>query len=445
MPTISLRTKIPGPKSQKIFADREQHVPKAVFNTTPVVTAKASGALIEDVDGNLLLDFAGGLGALNLGHGNPEVVKAVQEQASKFIHTCFHVTLHEPYVKLAAKLNQITPGTHPKRTMFVNSGAEAVENAVKLARYFTKRQAIIAFEHGFHGRTLMGMTLTSKVKPYKLGFGPFAPEVYRLPYPYLYRRPDGLSEQEFIQNQLGHVKDFLKTQVAPENVAAVIVELVTGEGGFIVMPPDYLKGLVEICREHQILLIIDEVQTGFARTGRMFACDHYGVVPDIMTMAKSLGSGMPIGAVTARADIMDSVHVGGLGGTYGGNPLACAAALATIEQLEKGSFIQRANEIHERVFERFQEFRHQPGGEFVGEVRGLGAMIGLEFVKSAKTREPHPEMVSRVVKGALERGLIVLSAGAFANVVRTLMPLCMTPDELEEGLTVLCESISHAK
>lgn len=438
MSSIQLRTKIPGPKSLKIAKEREVHVPKAVFNITPIVAAKAHGAILEDVDGNQFIDFAGGLGSLNSGHTPDGVVKAVKDQADKFLHTCFHVTMHEPYVSLAKKLNEITPGKHAKKTLLVNSGAEAVENAVKLARYFTKRPAIIAFEHGYHGRTLMTMSLTSKVKPYKFGFGPFAPEVYRLPYPYLYRRPDGISEKDYLKGLMAHLHEFFKTQVAPDSVAAIIMELVTGEGGFVVMPPEYLQEIAKVCKEYGILLIIDEVQTGFARTGLMFATEHYeGITPDIMTMAKSLSSGMPLAAVTGRSEIMESVHIGGLGGTFGGNPLSCAAALATIEEIGSKKLRERSREIGKEVTTRLGKLQKKL--PCIGDIRGLGAMIGIELVnpKSASKKDPNPDLTNQAMKLCYERGLIILSAGVYSNVIRTLMPLCITNEQLNEGMDVL--------
>ncbi len=440
MRSILLHTKIPGPNSQRLFRERERHVPRAVFQITPIFAAHAHGAVLEDVDGNCFLDFAGGLGCLNVGHTPIPVVEATKHQADKFLHTCFHVTMHKPYVDLARKLNSITPGTHSKKTFFVNSGAEAVENAIKIARFYTKRPGVIAFEHAFHGRTLMAMSLTSKVNPYKLGFEPFASEIYRLPYPYLYRRPKGMTEKSFIQMSLDHVREFFKSQVAPQSVASIIVELVTGEGGFIVMPPDYIKGLAAICRDHGILFIVDEVQTGFARTGLMFACEHYGIVPDLMTMAKSLAGGLPLGAVTGRSEIMDSVHVGGLGSTYGGNPLACAAAIATIQTIESNHLRARAREIGSHAMDRLQRF--QKHCRFIGDVRGLGAMIGIELVKSRASKEPYPELASKAIKACAEHGLIILSAGVHSNVLRTLMPLCITSAQLDEGLDVLSEALN---
>ncbi|MBI4026283.1 MAG: 4-aminobutyrate--2-oxoglutarate transaminase [Verrucomicrobia bacterium] len=435
MRSILLRTRIPGPNSQRLLRERERQIPRAVFQVAPVFVAHAHGAVVEDVDGNCFIDFAGGLGALNAGHTPLAVVEAVKHQADKFLHTCFHVAMHKPYVDLARKLNAITPGTHAKKTFFVNSGAEAVENAVKIARCFTKRPAIVCFEHGYHGRTLLTMSLTSKVKPYKFGFGPFAPEIYRLPYPYTYRRPAGMSEKSFVDACLAHTRDFFKTVVAPESVAAVVLELVTGEGGFIVMPRDYARGLAEICGEHKILMIVDEVQTGLGRTGLMFACEHYDLVPDLMTTAKSLAAGLPLAAVTGRAEIMESVHVGGLGGTFGGNPVACAAAIAAIQAIESDHLRARAREIGAQVMQRLNAL--QKRCRWIGEVRGLGAMIGVELVKSRARKEPHTELAARVVKGCAERGLLILSAGVHSNVIRTLMPLCITHAQVEEGLDVL--------
>jgi 4-aminobutyrate aminotransferase / (S)-3-amino-2-methylpropionate transaminase / 5-aminovalerate transaminase len=442
MPHVSLRTSFPGPKSTELAKQRQEHIPQSVFQTAPIFVAKAHGALVEDVDGNIFIDFAGGLGCLNAGHTPETVVAAVKAQADKFLHTCFHVGMNEPYLNLAKKLNQITPGKHAKKTMFVNSGAEAVENAVKIARNYTKRQAVIAFEHGFHGRTLLTMSLTSKVKPYKLNFGPFAPEVYRLPYPYTYRRPQGISEKDFIKDQLKNVETFFKTFVAPETVAAIIFELVTGEGGFIVMPPEYLEGLAKICQSHGILLIADEVQTGFARTGKLFASDHYPTfTPDILTMAKSLSSGMPLGAVTGRAEIMDSIHVGGCGGTFGGNPLSCAAALATIDEIESKKLSERSQQIGDKFVKALKAL--QGKCPWIGEVRGLGAMVGIELVKSAETKEPNPELTAKVCKTCWEKGLMILSAGAHGNVVRTLMPLPITDDQFEEGLAILTSALAN--
>jgi len=434
MTSITLKTPIPGPRSQALMERRKAAVPRGPFHVSPVFVAKGDGATVIDVDGNVLLDFAGGLGTLNAGHGNPRVVDAVVRQAKQFLHTCFHVAMYEPYVQLAEKLNSLTPGSFAKKTLLVNSGAEAVENAVKIARYHTKRPAVITFEHGFAGRTLLAMTLTSKVMPYKFGMGPFAPEVYRLPYPYFYRSGFG-DEEAFTDHAIRQMKEFFTTHVHPEQTACVWMELVTGEGGFIVAPVRYVQALAEFCKANGIVLIIDEIQTGFARTGRMFAAEHYGIEPDIVTMAKSLASGLPISAVTGRAEIMDSVHVGGLGGTYGGNPLGCAAALATIEEIESRDLVRRGAAIGDLLRTRLLSWQ----GRFawVGDVRGLGAMMAMELVKDRKTREPDKDLTATLVRRCCEHGVIVISAGNFGNVLRFLVPLVTTDEQLHEGLDVI--------
>jgi 4-aminobutyrate aminotransferase/(S)-3-amino-2-methylpropionate transaminase len=392
---------------------------------------------VTDVDGNVLIDFAGGIGTLNVGHANPEVVRAAAAQLERFTHTCFSVAPYEGYVALAEKLNAIAPGAGPKKTLLANSGAEALENAVKIARHATGREAVVVFEHAFHGRTLLTMTMTSKVRPYKDGFGPFAPEVYRLPFPYEYRGhyagPAGTVDA---------LEEFFKTQVAAERVACVVLELVLGEGGFVVAPPDYVAALSRICREHGILLVIDEVQTGFGRTGKMFACEHYGLEPDLVTMAKSLGGGLPLSAVTGRADVMDSAQVGGLGGTYAGNPVACAAALAAVAFIEKNRLPERAAAIGRTVEARFRGFAER--FPFVGDARGLGAMRSLELVKDKATKQPDKDRTDRVIKAAYQAGLILVGAGTYGNILRTLMPLVITDDELAEGLDVLDHALQKA-
>jgi 4-aminobutyrate aminotransferase/(S)-3-amino-2-methylpropionate transaminase len=428
--SIRLKTAIPGPRSQELAARRERAVPKGIGHSTPVYAASAHGALVTDVDGNVFLDFAGGIGTLNVGHTNPEVVRAATEQLARATHTCFSVAPYESYVALAEALNRLTPGDFAKKTMLANSGAEALENAVKIARHATNREAVVVFEHAFHGRTLMTLSMTSKVRPYKFGFGPFAPEVYRLPFPYEYRgHYDGRAEAA------AQLEEFFRTQVAAEKVACVVLELVLGEGGFIVAPRDYVDTLARVCREHGILLVIDEVQTGFGRTGRLFACEHYGLAPDLIATAKSLGGGLPISAVTGRAEVMDSAQVGGLGGTYTGNPVSCAASLAALEFLERNRLWERAEAIGRVVEQRFRCFLDR--FPFVGDARGLGAMRALELVRDKKTKEPDKERTDRVLRGAYERGLLLVTAGTYGNVIRTLMPLVITDDELTEGLDVL--------
>ena len=377
--SIHLKTAVPGPQSRALAARRDAAIPRGISHSTPVYAASARGALLTDVDGNVFIDFAGGIGTLNVGHANPGVVQAAAEQLGRLTHTCFSVAPYEGYVALAETLNRITPGTQPKKTMLANSGAEALENAVKIARCATGREAVVVFEHAFHGRTLLTMSMTSKVRPYKFGFGPFAPEVYRLPYPYEYR-----GHYTGPGDAAAQLEDFFKTQVAAEKVACVVLELVAGEGGFIVAPAEWVDLLARFCREHGILLVIDEVQTGFGRTGRMFACEHYGLTPDLMTMAKSLAGGFPLSAITGRADVMDSAHIGGLGGTYTGNPVSCAAALAAVDYIEREKLPERAARIGEEVERRFQCFVER--FPFVGDARGLGAMRALELVKDRASK-----------------------------------------------------------
>jgi 4-aminobutyrate aminotransferase / (S)-3-amino-2-methylpropionate transaminase / 5-aminovalerate transaminase len=435
--SIRLKTAVPGPESRALAARRDAAVPRGIAHSTPVYARSARGALVTDVDGNVFIDFAGGIGTLNVGHSNADVVRAAAEQLTRMTHTCFSVAPYEGYVALAEKLNRITPGTFPKKTMLANSGAEALENAVKIARIATGREAVVVFEHAFHGRTLLTMSMTSKVRPYKFGFGPFAPEVYRLPYPYEYRghyAGPAAAAQE--------LEDFFKTQVAAEKVACVVLELVAGEGGFIVAPREWVDILARYCRDHGILLVIDEVQTGFGRTGRMFASEHYGVVPDVMTMAKSLAGGLPLSAITGRAEVMDAAHVGGLGGTYTGNPVSCAAALAAVDVIERERLPERAERIGEEVARRFECFVER--FPFVGEARGLGAMRALELVKDRATKAPDKDLTDRVIRKAYENGLLLVGAGTYGNVIRTLMPLVVTDDELTEGLDVLEKALQSA-
>jgi 4-aminobutyrate aminotransferase/(S)-3-amino-2-methylpropionate transaminase len=430
-----IKTEIPGPKSRALMERRRGAVSSGVGIATPIFAREARGALLTDVDGNTFIDFGGGIGVTNVGHSEPRVVEAIKEQAERFLHTCFYVTEYESYVELAEKLNALVPGDFEKRSMFVNSGAEAVENAVKISRSYTGRPAILAFESSFHGRTLLTMTLTGKADPYKKGFGPFAPEVYRMPAPYPYRGP---SEEEWFA---AFERALVSVDVG--SVAAVIVEPVSGEGGFIPFPDSCMRRLREFCDEHGIVLIVDEVQTGFGRTGRMFAIEHSGVVPDLVTTAKSLGGGMPIAGVTGRAEVMDAVHTGGLGTTYGGNPLACAAALAVIEAFEKEDLLGRANYLGERIMGAMRRIQ-QRHPDLVGDVRGRGPMAAMELVRDAESKTPDKERTGKVVEAALQEGLILLTAGQYGNVIRTLMPLPITDDELEEGLEILGRAVDAA-
>lgn len=434
--TVTLKTAIPGPRSQALLARRHLAVPQGPFYISPVFIQSAKGAVVTDVDDNVLLDFTGGLGTLNVGHANPHVVEAVVAQAQKYLHTCFHIAMYEPYVALAERLNSLTPGNFPKKTLLANSGAEAVENAVKIARYYTKRPAVVGFEHAFSGRTLLTMSLSSKVMPYKFGFGPMAPEVYRLPFPYFYRSRFN-DEEAFIDSAVETMKEFFYTHVDPRQVACVVIELVLGEGGFVVAPFRYIKALAEFCRAQGILLVVDEIQTGFGRTGRLFASELYAIEPDLITTAKSLAGGMPLSAVTGRAEIMDSVHIGGLGGTYGGNPLACVAALATLDEIERLNLVVRAKQIGRQLQLRLTNWQNRH--ESVGEVRGLGAMMAVEFVKDRKSKEPAKEYTLGLVRRCGERGVILIYAGTHSNVLRFLVPLVISDDQLNEGLNLIEE------
>ncbi|GAX88977.1 4-aminobutyrate--2-oxoglutarate transaminase [Effusibacillus lacus] len=433
---IRMNTTIPGPKAKELLERKEQNVPRGPFNTVPTFAEKGEGALLTDVDGNTFIDFAGAIGSLNAGHCPRKVVEALKEQLDYYIHPCFHVMMYEPYVKLAEKLNEITPGSHAKKTFFLNSGAEAVENAVKIARKYTGRKAIISFERGFHGRTLLAMSLTSKVKPYKFGFGPFAPDTYKMAYPYYFRRPKGTSPDQLDQEILLRLENFFLSEVPAEEVAAIIMEPVQGEGGFVVPSKTFVQGVRNICDKYGILLIADEVQTGFGRTGKMFAMEHFDVVPDLMTMSKSIAAGLPISAVTGRAEIMDRPSPGEIGGTYGGSPLGCVAALKVIEMMEEDRLVERANVIGEKIMSRFLQMKQKYS--VIGDVRGLGAMCAIELVKD-DTKEPDKELAGRIIQECNRRGVIVMGAGLYGNVIRILSPLVITDEQLEEGLDVIKE------
>jgi 4-aminobutyrate aminotransferase / (S)-3-amino-2-methylpropionate transaminase / 5-aminovalerate transaminase len=427
--------------NQELIALREQHIPQGPFNIHPIFVESAHGATITDVEGKQYLDFAGGIGVMNVGHGSEKVVAAIKDQADKYTHTCFHVVQYEPYVELAARLNQLAPGEFAKKSYFVNSGAEAVENAIKVARYATGRQGIITFDNAFHGRTYMAMTLTSKVKPYKFGFGPFCPEVYRARFAYCYRCPFGLDYPSCGVHCADYLEEFFVDNVAGEQVAALIAEPVQGEGGFIVPPPEYFPKLKAICEKYGIVFIMDEIQSGMGRTGKMFACEHWGLEPDIITSAKSLSAGMPLGAVIGRAELLDAVHVGGLGGTYGGNPLSCRAALAVLDELEDG-LLQTAQRLTVKLEQRYQALADKY--EIIGEVRGLGPMMAMELVTDRKSKQPATEQTKAIVANALDKGLLLLSCGNFGNVLRTLMPLVISDEELDRGFAILEECLAQA-
>jgi 4-aminobutyrate aminotransferase / (S)-3-amino-2-methylpropionate transaminase / 5-aminovalerate transaminase len=435
MATIQLKTSVPGPKSKALAQRRDAAIPRGLSQATPVYVARAEGAILEDVDGNRFIDFAGGIGCLNIGHRSPGVVKAIHEQADRFLHTCIQVTPYESYVRLAERLNALTPGKFPKKTLFVNSGAEAVENAVKIARAYTKRPGIIAFEDAFHGRTMMTLSLTSKTHPYKAGFQPFPGEVYRIPYAYCYRCSYSLKYPSCDLYCARHLEDTFKRVVAQEGVAAVIAEPVLGEGGFVVPPLDYFQTLLEVCRKHNVLFIADEVQSGFGRTGALFASERYGIEPDIIVMAKSLGGGLPLAAVTGRAEIMDAPGPGGLGGTFAGNPISCAAALAVLDLFEKQDLNGRARELGDYFQKRAREW--QKRWPIIGEVRGLVGMQALELVRSPGNREPAAEETKNITRYCYEHGVITISAGSYGNVIRLLMPLVISDEQMDEGLAVL--------
>ncbi|MFZ5632766.1 MAG: 4-aminobutyrate--2-oxoglutarate transaminase [Bacillota bacterium] len=435
---INIKTPIPGPKSLELMELRKKCVPRGISNAAPVFVREAKGAVITDVDGNQFIDLAGGIGTINAGHSPDEVVGAVKEQMDRYIHTCFHVAMYEPYVRLAGKLAAITPGDYEKKTMFANSGAEAVENAVKLARKHTKKTGIIALECAFHGRTLMAMTMTSKVRPYKYGFGPFAPEVYKIPSGYCYRCYFGLSYPGCEMKCVKNLERFFTAECSPDHVAALIAEPVQGEGGFIVPPPEFLPGLKQVCHKYGILFIADEIQTAFGRTGKMFACEHYGLEPDMITLAKSLAAGFPLSAVTGRAEVMDSADTGEIGGTYGGNPLSCVAALQVIDKMQNDDLPARAGEIGRKIMERLKAIQEKH--PVVGDVRGLGAMVAVELVKDRATKEPAREITSRILTECHKKGVIAISAGIYSNVLRFLAPLVITDGQLFQALNVLEEA-----
>lgn len=430
--TISLRTAVPGPRSQSILARKEAVVARPLAIVLPVVASEARGATLVDVDGNVFLDFSGGVGCLNVGHAAPRVVDAVQEQAARFLHTDFTVVPYESYVELAERLVEVVPISGDVRCAFFNSGAEAVENAVKIARAATGRPAVIAFDGGFHGRTLMALSLTSKTHPYKAGLGPFAPEVYRVAYADPYRGPDAAGA-------LRDLERAFTTRVAAEQVAAIVFEPVQGEGGFVVPPAEFVAGIRRICDEHGIVMIADEVQTGFCRTGRLFAMEHFGVEPDLMTVAKSIAGGLPLSGVIGKARFMDAPPESSLGGTFPGNPVACAAALAVLDTIEEDGIVERAQAVGGQIRSRME--RWQGRFDAIGDVRGLGAMLALELVRDRRSKEPAPELASAVVEAATARGLLLLKAGVHANCIRVLVPLVISDAELDEALDVWEESL----
>ncbi len=429
-------------RTETLLAKKEKYVAKGISSLAPIFIEDAKGAVVTDIDGNDYLDFYGGIGVINAGHCPTGVVEAIKQQAEKLLHSCFMVGMYEPYVQLAEKLCQITPGDHEKKAMFVNSGAEAVENAIKIAKAYTKRPGVIAFEGGFHGRTLLTMTLTSKVKPYKHEFGPFAPEVYKAPAAYCYRCPYKSSYPECGMHCLEHFERFFISEVDPENIAAMIIEPVQGEGGFVVPPKEFLRGLKQICEQHGIVFIADEVQSGFARTGKMFACEHFDLVPDLMTMAKGIASGMPLSAVVGKTEIMDAPTPGRIGGTYGGNPVACAAALATIELMEQEDLSEQSARVGGKIVARLKQLQQKHPQ--LGDVRALGSMVAVELVKDPQTKEPFKDAVPVIIEECFKRGVLTMGAGLYGNVVRFLPPVVITDAQLEKGLDIFAEALEIA-
>ncbi|MBU6427564.1 MAG: aspartate aminotransferase family protein [Cyanobacteria bacterium REEB65] len=440
---IQIVTEIPGPLSRQLLERRGAAVPRGVAHATPIAIRRGAGALVEDVDGNWFVDLAGGIGVMNAGYGIPDILDAARSQAQAFTHSAFQVMTHEPYVALAEALNRLTPGSFAKKTLLVNSGAEAVENAVKIARAATKRQAVIAFEHGFHGRTLFALDLTSKVF-YKRGFGPFAPEVYRVPYPLCFQCPWGRTFPDCDAACGDHLEMVFETGVDAQNVAAVILEPVLGEGGFAAPPRRFFERLRATCDRHGILLIADEIQTGIGRTGRMYACEHFGLEPDLILSAKSLAAGFPLAAVTGRQEVMDAAHPGGLGTTFGGNAVACAAALQTLDHVTANKLCERALEIGDKVRAFFEALR--PRCPAYMDIRGLGGMVGVAFYRksSAGTLDPATADVAALQRFACENGVVTVTAGTHSNVLRMLMPLVITDLQLEQALAVLSHGIQHA-
>jgi 4-aminobutyrate aminotransferase / (S)-3-amino-2-methylpropionate transaminase / 5-aminovalerate transaminase len=433
--TIELKTAVPGPRSQAILERKQRVIANAKGIVHPVVAHEARGATITDVDGNTFIDFTGGVGCVNTGHSHPRVVEAAAEQLARFAHTDFTVVPYEPYVELAERLLERAPFTVPAKAAFFNAGTEAVENAVKFARLYTKRPAVIAFEGAFHGRTLLSMTLTSRPHPYKAGMGPLAPEVYRAPFPSDYRGPS-------TEVALAELRAMFSTHVAAEQVAAIVVEPVQGEGGFLAAPPEFLRGLRELCDTHGICLIADEVQTGFARTGKLFAIEHSGVEPDLITVAKSIAAGLPLSGVLGKTEILDAAHEGAVGGTFVGNPVALAAALAVLDVIDEEGLCERAVQLGETMRERMRDWQERFPA--IGDVRGIGAMLAIELVADRATKAPAPQLAQAVIDAALQRGLLLLKAGVHGNAIRVLCPLVLTDAELDEALAVWEDALANA-
>jgi len=436
----NLVTAIPGPKSQALIERRKDAVSASLGMAMPVFIDRADGAIILDVDGNSIIDLAAGIAVVNVGHSNSKVIENVKRQIDAFTHTCFMIVPYMGYVEVCEALNRLTPGEHKKKSALFNSGAEAIENAVKIARNYTKRQGVVVFEHGYHGRTNLTMAMTAKNMPYKDGFGPFAPEIYRMPMAYAYRCDACTKPCE--SSVLSMVLHKIEKEIGASNVACIVIEPILGEGGFIVPCKGFLPGLAKFCKENGIVFVADEVQTGFARTGDMFACENESVIPDLIVTAKGIAAGLPLAGVTGRAEIMDSIHLSGLGGTYGGNPIACAAALGAIETIETQNLVQRANVIGKIMSDALNAMAKKY--PIIGEVRGRGAMQAIELVKPG-TDEPNSEAQLAIIKFCISQGVLIISAGTYANVIRLLPPLTINEDLLREGLSVLDEAIASIK
>ncbi len=443
MGAIKLVTEVPGPRSLDLVARREAAVPNGAAKLTPLGIASGRGSVVVDRDGNELLDLAGGIGVLAVGHTPPALVQAVQDQAADLIHICNIVASTESYLDVVERLNAITPGDFPKKTLLCNTGAEAVEAAVGIARYATGRQGVVVFEGAYHGRSNLTLSMTSKFGLFKKGFAPFAPEIYRLAFPDLYRRPAGFTEDEWVDHAVTLLDRAMVANVDPSHVAAVVIEPVLGEGGFVPAPPVFLQRLRALCDQHGMLLVADEIQAGFGRTGKLFAIEHSGVVPDLVTTAKSLAGGMPLAAVTGRAEVMDAPHPGGLGGTYSGNPLACVAAIEAIDTIRQPAFLARATAVGERMRGHLEAIQAEHP-ELVGDVRGLGPMLVMELVTDAESKTPDPDATVAVTLGTLERGVITIRAGLYSNCVRFLPPLDISDEEIDEAMAVVADAVRAA-
>ncbi|MFS1512703.1 4-aminobutyrate--2-oxoglutarate transaminase [Chengkuizengella sp. SCS-71B] len=445
MTYANIKTALPGPKSKVIMDKMERFVAEAKVKKSlvPSIIKEANGAVIRDIDDNTFIDLAGGVGSLNVGHSNPLVVDQVLETSKKYTHTDFTVIPYEPYIDLAEKLCMRAPGTFHKKACFLNSGAEAVESAVKIARKYTGKKAIICFEGAFHGRTYMALTLTSKVRPYKAEMGPFASDVYRIPYPYTYRWPGHPSEEEVCDIAIEQLKNVFEYRVAAEETAAVIIEPIQGEAGFIVPPKSYLNRVQQLCKDLGILFIVDEVQTGFGRTGKFFASEHFGLEPDLITVGKSIAAGLPLSGVIGKAEIMDSAGDGAIGGTFVGNPVACSAGLGVVESYDELDLGNRANKIGEKIRAAFEALSER--SSLVGEIRGVGAMVAIELVNDQSTREPATEQTTRIIHECVQRGVILFKAGIYGNVLRFLCPLVITNEQLDEALTIITEVIESVE